>query len=133
MTAGQTENTPNEGNILLTRIRDAYTLSTADEKDTVEVDRLMVGHFLHTLADIALAVAARNGRGMADHTGESTRVESTKRESTKRESTKRESTKGGGNARVHENSGLFRGPLLCRHHKPDRFTFLCSENIDPRN
>jgi hypothetical protein len=70
MTAGQTENTPNEGENLLTCIRDAYTLSTADEKNTVEVDRLMVEHFLHTLADIALAVAARKGRGMADHTGE---------------------------------------------------------------
>ncbi len=55
---------------LLTCIHAAYTLSTADEKDTVEVDRLMVDNFLHTLADIALAAAARKGRGMADHTGE---------------------------------------------------------------
>jgi hypothetical protein len=42
---------------LLTRIRDMYTLSTT--QNAGEVDELMVKHFLNTLAEVALSVAAR--------------------------------------------------------------------------
>ena len=43
----------------LTRIRDAYTLASPQETDANEVDRLMVEHFLDTLAEVALSVASR--------------------------------------------------------------------------
>ena len=45
----------------LTRIRDAYTLASPEETDANEVDRLMVKHFLDTLAEVALSVASRKG------------------------------------------------------------------------
>ena len=43
----------------LTSIHGAYTLHTPHEPDTNEVDDLMVRRFLHTLAEISLAVASR--------------------------------------------------------------------------
>lgn len=46
----------------LTRIRAAYTLARPQEQnadEANEVDRLMVKHFLNTLAEVALAVASR--------------------------------------------------------------------------
>ena len=43
----------------LTRIRDAYTLASPQETNANEVDRLMVKHFLDTLAEVALSVASR--------------------------------------------------------------------------
>lgn len=43
----------------LTCIRGAYTLASPQETDANEVDRLMVKHFLDTLAEVALAVASR--------------------------------------------------------------------------
>ena len=42
---------------VLTGIQYAYTLSATD--DANEVDRLMIKEFLHTLAEISLAVASR--------------------------------------------------------------------------
>jgi hypothetical protein len=59
MTAGQTENTPNEGNILLTRIRDAYTLFDTPEPDSNETESLIVKNFLDTLAEVTIAIASR--------------------------------------------------------------------------
>jgi len=43
----------------LTRIRETYTLAYTLEC-TNEADEVLVRHFLHTLAEIALAVASRN-------------------------------------------------------------------------
>jgi len=43
----------------LTRIRDAYTLAATDEPVSSETERLMVRHFIETLAEVALAIAAR--------------------------------------------------------------------------
>ena len=42
----------------LTCIRNAYTLSTTPKPGN-EADDVIVGYFLHTLAEIALAVASR--------------------------------------------------------------------------
>lgn len=44
---------------VLTSIRSAYTLASPHEPNANEVDRLMVKHFLDTLAEVALAVASR--------------------------------------------------------------------------
>ena len=43
---------------LLTRIHDAYTLSDTHESGN-EADKVMVKHFLNTLAEVALAIASR--------------------------------------------------------------------------
>ena len=43
----------------LTRIRDAYTPASPQETEANEADRLMVKHFLDTLAEVALSVASR--------------------------------------------------------------------------
>jgi hypothetical protein len=51
------ENAPD----LLTRIRDAYTLAYTPECSN-EADEVMVRNFLHTLAEVALAVASRKGK-----------------------------------------------------------------------
>lgn len=45
----------------LTRIRDAYTLASTPEQGS-ETDRLMIDHFLRTLAEVALSVASRTLR-----------------------------------------------------------------------
>jgi hypothetical protein len=42
----------------LTRIREMYTLAYTPEKVT-KADEIMVKHFQHALAEIALAIAAR--------------------------------------------------------------------------
>jgi len=44
----------------LTRIRDAYTLASPQEPNANEVDMIVVKQFLNTLAEVAMAVAARN-------------------------------------------------------------------------
>ena len=44
----------------LTGIRNAYTLASPQEYEADELDKIMVRHFLDTLAEVALAVAARN-------------------------------------------------------------------------
>jgi len=51
---------------VLTSIRSMYTLATPHEADTgSEVADLSVKHFLQTLAEVALAVASREGRSLA--------------------------------------------------------------------
>jgi hypothetical protein len=47
----------------LTRIRNPYTLSTTPAESS-EADDLVVKHFLQTLAETALAVASRKGKGV---------------------------------------------------------------------
>jgi hypothetical protein len=47
----------------LTRIRNPYTLSPT-QAESSEADDLVVKHFLQTLAEIALAVASRKGKGV---------------------------------------------------------------------
>ena len=42
----------------LTSIREMYTLSDT-QKGNDELDRIMIKHFLNTLAEIALAIAVR--------------------------------------------------------------------------
>lgn len=56
------EKTPESSKIALTRIRNAYTLPDTQDENLGEVDRLMVSQFMHTLAEIALAVASREVR-----------------------------------------------------------------------
>jgi hypothetical protein len=51
-----------KGDAPLTCIHDAYTLHATPE-DGGEAERVMVRHFLATLAEVALAVAARKGQG----------------------------------------------------------------------
>lgn len=50
------ENTPENPESLLTGIHPAYTLSATNEN---EVDRIMIKHFLETLAEVSLSVASR--------------------------------------------------------------------------
>ncbi len=45
----------------LTCIRIAYTLASPEETNANEVDRLMIKHFLDTMAEVALSVASRKG------------------------------------------------------------------------
>ena len=47
----------------LTRIRNPYTLSPTPAEPS-EADEIIVKHFLQTLAEIALAVASRKGKGV---------------------------------------------------------------------
>ena len=47
----------------LTRIRNPYTLSPTP-KEHGEAEDLVVKHFLQTLAEIALVVASRKGKGV---------------------------------------------------------------------
>jgi hypothetical protein len=47
----------------LTRIRNPYTLSPTPA-ESAESDEIIVKHFLQTLAEIALAVASRQGKGV---------------------------------------------------------------------
>ena len=47
----------------LTRIRNPYTLSPTPAEPG-EDDEIIVKHFLQTLAEIALAVASRQGKGV---------------------------------------------------------------------
>ena len=47
----------------LTRIRNPYTLSTTPAESS-EADEIIVKHFLQTLAEVALAVASRKGKGV---------------------------------------------------------------------
>jgi hypothetical protein len=47
----------------LTRIRNPYTLSTTPAEPG-EDEGLVVKHFLQTLAEVALAVASRKGKGV---------------------------------------------------------------------
>jgi len=50
----------NEQENVLTGIPFAYTVSATPETESSEVDRMMIKNFLHTLADISLAIASRN-------------------------------------------------------------------------
>ncbi len=52
---------PEKRRKVLTSIHDAYTLSYTPEC-TSEAEKVMVKHFLNTLAEVALAVAARKIR-----------------------------------------------------------------------
>ena len=45
----------------LTCIHPSYTLSDTQDENASEVDRLMIKHFLNTLAEVAMTVASRNG------------------------------------------------------------------------
>ena len=47
----------------LTRIRNPYTLSPTLAESS-EADEIIVKHFLQTLAETALAVASRKGKGV---------------------------------------------------------------------
>jgi hypothetical protein len=47
----------------LTRIRNPYTLSPTPAESS-EANEIMVKHFLQTLAEVALAVASRTGKGV---------------------------------------------------------------------
>ena len=47
----------------LTRIRNPYTLSPTPAESS-EADEIIVKHFLQTLAETALAVASRKGKGV---------------------------------------------------------------------
>jgi len=47
----------------LTRIRGAYTLASPQEPNANEVDGMIVRHFLNTLADVAMDIAARRTSG----------------------------------------------------------------------
>ena len=54
--------TPESNMIALTSIRDAYTLADTQDENLGEVERLMMSQFIHTLAEIALAIASREVR-----------------------------------------------------------------------
>jgi len=43
----------------LTSIGDAYTLAATNEAVSSEIEDLMVRHFIETLAEVALSIAAR--------------------------------------------------------------------------
>ena len=47
----------------LTHIRNPYTLSPTPAESS-EADEIIVKHFLQTLAEVALAVASRKGKGV---------------------------------------------------------------------
>ena len=55
----QPEDKNNQKESLLTSIRDTYTLSNTSEPEEGEDDPVLVNHFLSTLAEVALKVAAR--------------------------------------------------------------------------
>ena len=48
---------------VLTGIHDAYTVSATNELGTGETNEITVKNFLETLAEIAIAIAARHGEG----------------------------------------------------------------------
>ncbi len=48
-----------KGQNVLTGIHASYTVSATQDGGTGEVDRLMIKHFLYTLAEVALSVASR--------------------------------------------------------------------------
>jgi hypothetical protein len=43
----------------LTCIPDAYTLAATQEHNANELDRIMIRHFLNTLAEVAMSIASR--------------------------------------------------------------------------
>ena len=43
----------------MTSIGDAYTLAATNEAVSSEIEDLMVRHFIETLAEVALSIAAR--------------------------------------------------------------------------
>ncbi len=43
----------------LTSIHHTYTLAATDKAETSEVDKVIIRHFLETVAEIALSVASR--------------------------------------------------------------------------
>ena len=43
----------------LTSIHQTYTLAATDEPETTETERLMIRHFIETLAEISLSIATR--------------------------------------------------------------------------
>ena len=51
--------TKNNTDNLLTRIHDTYTLLNTTEPDYNQSDQLIIDNFLHTLAQIAVSIAAR--------------------------------------------------------------------------
>ena len=58
-TDNPTETGENIRQDLLTCIHETYTLSGPQEANTNEAERLMVNHFLETLAEVAMSVASR--------------------------------------------------------------------------
>ena len=52
----QSENNETEA---LTSIHGTYTLAATDEPETTETERLMIRHFMETLAEISLSIATR--------------------------------------------------------------------------
>jgi hypothetical protein len=55
------ENKTNQDQSLLTSIRDPYTLSNTNQVGD-EVNRVLVEHFLQTLAEVAFNITSRNQR-----------------------------------------------------------------------
>jgi hypothetical protein len=53
-------NADNNTDNLLTRIHGTYTLLDTVEAEYSQSDQLVIDNFLHTLAQIAISIAARN-------------------------------------------------------------------------
>ena len=47
---------------LLTRIRDAYTVGGPSEPESEEMNKLIVEHFINTLAEVSLSVVSRKAK-----------------------------------------------------------------------
>ena len=57
----------NDGTEALTSIHGTYTLAATNEPETSEVDKMILRHFIETLAEIAISVASRKiNRGDQD-------------------------------------------------------------------
>ena len=56
---GPEKYTDNNGENLLTRIRNAYTVGDTDDPETEELNNLIVKNFINTLAEISLSIASR--------------------------------------------------------------------------
>ena len=54
-------NNENQHPYVLTGIQPSYTLS--GQKETDDIDKVMIQNFIHTLAEITLTVASRNKNG----------------------------------------------------------------------
>ena len=52
-------NTDNNNENLLTRIRNAYTVGDTDNLETEEMNSLIVKSFINTLAEVSLSIASR--------------------------------------------------------------------------
>ena len=61
MTKKQPEKKAINNRKLLTSIHGAYTLTNTPEQNDSELEIIMINNFLNTLAETALAIAARKG------------------------------------------------------------------------